>query len=285
MSNNNLRGVQQLLLSAQSGPDALARLNADQTEVTWMERNWMFFSWAFFLFGSGCLAAFRFLPRTTTPPQKSNTFFAASKTYQQLWYGWLSVVMYCLHQSEEHAYDIRGWRYAFLPALNFGPIRTLYGDACVDETNPSCPLDPKITLYVNVVAIWIGFAGCMVAASLDHRFLLVGPLNWGVAVVNGVGGHIVPALMTMSYNPGVLQSTLLMVPLGLYIIFRQSDYPWICIGMGFFFHAVLVTNVNLIFRFHLPEALTCIVFNLFSGLVMPLVIANFVHSLDLKKTK
>lgn len=263
MTTNNL-----LRATAQSGPAALAGLNADGTEVTWLERNWMFISWAFFLFGSGVLVALRL-----------SSFY---KKHPQLWYGWLSVVLYCLHQSEEHAYDLRGWRYAFVPALNLGPIRTFFQEICAED-DPSCPLDPKMTLYINTVAIWICFGGCMVAATIYPKFALVGPMNWGIAIVNGMGGHVVPAIVTQSYNPGVVQS-IFMIPLGLTIVVRYSN-PFLCLGMGIFFHAVLIASVQIIYKLHTPEALTCIVANMFSGLVVPLWLANYMHGRDLKKTK
>ena len=69
-----------------------------------------------------------------------------------------------------------------------------------------------------------GFGGCMVVAHLrPERFLLAGSLSWGTAVVNGLGGHVLPALASFTYNPGLIQS-LLMVPLGIFII-RGSGRP------------------------------------------------------------
>ena len=95
-----------LRATASSGLEALESFNADGSTVTWFQAQWPYFSWAIFLFGAGCLSA-------------------RWKYRNDLWYGWLSVVMYCLHQSEEHAYDLRGWRYSFVPALNVGPIAAI----------------------------------------------------------------------------------------------------------------------------------------------------------------
>eukprot|EP00956_Cyclotella_meneghiniana_P024143 scaffold48140_cov68-Cyclotella_meneghiniana.AAC.7 len=253
-----------------TGLDILNRRNADDTEVTWMEQNWMFFSWAFFLFGAGCLITLRF----------HNKFYSSPRN-RQIWLGWLSVVMYCLHQSEEHAYDLRGWRYSFVPYFNLGPIHDIFSDICAED-NPSCPLDPKITLYVNIYAIWVGFGGCMVAATLSDRFLLAAAINWGVAVVNGLGGHILPALLTQSYNPGVIQS-IVMVPLGIYIV-RESGNALTCIGTGVLFHALLISCVNVIFRLHTPETVTTIIFMVVPGLILPLFIANAVYKQNQKKS-
>eukprot|EP00986_Skeletonema_menzelii_P002878 scaffold840_cov199-Skeletonema_menzelii.AAC.12 len=78
-------------ISASSGPAVLLGTNADGTAVSWMERIWHFWSWAIFLFGSAIL-------------------FAKRQKRDEHWYGWLVLVAYCLHQSEEHTYDVRGWK-------------------------------------------------------------------------------------------------------------------------------------------------------------------------------
>ena len=138
-----------------------------------METNWMFLSWAFALFGTGLLVA-------------------RVKQRDAYWYGWLAVVMYCFHQSEEHGYDFRGWRYAFVPYMNEGIGTALFASLCA-EGQSSCPLDPKMTLYINTMMIWVGFSGSMLAAhAYPEKFLLAGSLSWDTAVVNGLGGHVAP---------------------------------------------------------------------------------------------
>lgn len=241
-----------------------------------MEKNWPFFSWAIFLFGAGIL-------------------FARRHKRDEHWYGWLVLVAYCLHQSEEHAYDLRGWRYSFVPSLNDGPISEIFQQACREYNNNnsnsnndsnnnylendmsdgvvSCPLDPKITLWVNTILIWIGFGGCMlVAEAWPSRYLLSGSLNWGTAVVNGIGGHILPAILTKSYNPGVVQS-IFMVPLGIYRIL-VSGRPGLCLLNGFISHVALVAGVNIVFRFRADEAITMAMLMLLVALVVPLGISH-----------
>lgn len=246
-----------LRATASSGPNVLAGVNFDGTPVSWLEANWPFFTWAIFLFGSGVLAA-------------------NFKNRDSYWYGWLAMVSYCLHQSEEHAYDIRGWRYAFVPSLNLGPISKIYAAICAETEEPlGCPLDPKITLYVNVLMIWIGFGGCMVAATFNpSRFLFSGSLNWGVSVFNGVFGHMMPAVLSQSYNPGFVQS-IFMVPLGIYLI-RESGRPFLCIFNGILVHAVMALAVVVIVRFDTNEAVTMTVALLAVCPVLTLVISNYV---------
>lgn len=124
----------------------------------------------------------------------------------------------------------------------------------------------------------------MLAATLyPRRFLFVSPLNWGMAVVNGLAGHILPAVLTSSYNPGAFQS-LFMVPLGIYII-RKSERPLLCIANGILMHLILIMSVNIIFRFHTDEAITMSGFMLLASLVLPLAIANYVSTLNKQKCK
>ena len=41
----------------------------------------------------------------------------------------------------------------------------------------------------------------MLASKIaPRRFVGIGALNWGTAVVNGIFGHVVPALLTSSYT-------------------------------------------------------------------------------------
>ena len=210
-------GVSGMSPVARSGPEILAGSNLDGSAVSWFDANWMFFSWAFALFGTGVLVA-RFPLRDAH------------------WVGWLAPVAYWFHQAEEHAFDLRGWRYAFVPALNQGFGRSLFGDACPPDF-AGCPVDPRMTTCINVVAIWFGFGGCMLMARLfPERFLFAGMLNWGTAVVNGFAGHLLQVVLTRSYNPGSAQSAV-MVPLGLYIIWGTGR-PWLCLANGLLFHVI-----------------------------------------------
>ena len=235
---------------ASSGPELLARPNIDSSAVSWMETNWMFLSWAFALFGTGLLVA-------------------RVKQRDAYWYGWLAVVMYCFHQSEEHGYDFRGWRYAFVPYMNEGIGTALFASLCA-EGQSSCPLDPKMTLYINTMMIWVGFSGTMLAApAYPEKFLLAGSLSWDTAVVNGLGGHVAPAAASVSYNPGLVQS-LVMVPLGIFII-RASGRPWLCLANGLGAHIIAFgVGINLMYRAGLPEAPAMVVFDLLGGLALPL---------------
>ena len=135
-----------------------------------------------------------------------------------------------------------------------------------------------------MVAIWVGFGGCMLFATLyPERFLFAGMLNWGTAIVNGIAGHLLQVVLSQSYNPGSVQS-LVMVPLGLYIILG-SQRPLLCLGYGFLFHVVAFgVGINLVLRANAPEVVTIIACTTIGSLVLPLVISNFVrHPTDAYK--
>ena len=240
-----------------SGPDLLASSNIDGSVVSWMEANWMFISWAGGLFGLGILVG-------------------CIRERNPFWYGWLALVMYLFHQAEEHGYDFRGWRYSFVPYMNEGIGRALFSRLCNPGQYP-CPLDPKMTLYINTMMIWAGFGGCMLAAHFyPQRFLLAGSLSWGTATVNGLGGHVLPALASFSYNPGLVQS-FVMVPLGICII-RASGRPWLCVANGLFTHILAFgVGINLMYRAQLPESATMIFFNLLGGVALPLGLSLYLR--------
>ena len=219
--------------------------------------------------------------------------------------------MYCLHQSEEHAYDLRGWRYSFVPSFNTGPLSAMFEETCakmMEET--SCPLDPKVSLlvggyckhgdilltspgtnpthafltkvvlYINATVVWVDFSLCTIAASFNPTFLLAISLNWGMCFVNALAGHVIPALLTKSYNPGSVQSAI-MAPMALFII-QRSDRPLLCIAYGILGHLLLIMGVKITLKFQTDEALTTTAFMLFANLFMPLAIS---HQLGRKRSK
>ena len=159
-----------LLLRSSSGIEVLSGLNADHTEVTWLQTNWMFFSSAICIFGTiYMLLWWRRINKKVDNTNTNNN--NVDDENHQLWYGWLALIMYCWHQSED-SYQHSSVREG---------LYTLYNnnnniDGSTDGI--TCPVDPKLTLYINVVCIWIGFGGCMIAATLyPRRFLFVSPLN------------------------------------------------------------------------------------------------------------
>ena len=166
--------------------------------------------------------------------------------------GWLAPIFYCWHQTEEHAYDMRGWRYAFVPSFNHKTGALLFPE-CEKVGYESCPLDPRITTYVNVVVVWIGFPLTMLVAQFYPEYEYAGLFNWGMSVVNAVGGHLLPWLLA-GYNPGAAQS-IFMAAFGLYAITREGfTLAVLCLLNGVILHVVCFgVGMNLILKAQVPE--------------------------------
>lgn len=55
---------------------------------------------------------------------------------------------------------------------------------------------------VNVACVWAGFVVTMLVAHyLGGSYAYAGICNWGMCVVNALGGHLIPWIV-MGYNPG-----------------------------------------------------------------------------------
>ena len=130
--------------------------------------------------------------------------------------------------------------------------------------------------------VWVDFSLCTIAASFNAKFLLAVSLNWGMCFVNALAGHVMPALLTKSYNPGAVQSAI-MAPMALLII-RRSGRPLLCIAYGIIGHLLLVLGVKFMFKFQTDEALTMSAFMLFANLVLPLAISHHVGRKQGKKS-
>lgn len=147
--------------------------------------------------------------------------------------------MYLVHQFEEHGVDFHGEHYAFLAAM----CRTV-GHAEV----AGCPADEAFIFAVNVIA-------CPLAFVLPYAFRRTRPLlaaiPWGVPLVNAVS-HVAAAVREGAYNPGLVTSLLLFVPLTLWVlralvrrgVIRVAQVGWV-VGTGVLIHVVLLGSVQL----------------------------------------
>lgn len=169
--------------------------------------------------------------------------------------------MYLLHQFEEHGIDLFGRHYAFLADL-CGAL----GHA---RASPTCPADPAFLFAVNMV-------GCQMTFALSLLFRrsrpLVAACAWGVALINGMI-HIASAIARGAYNPGLLTSVILFLPLSVWMlrtlirsgVVERRDVPRILVTGGVM-HAVLMASLLLRERGWISgEAL--LVINAVNGLV------------------
>ena len=173
--------------------------------------------------------------------------------------GSLSSCIASIRRRSTHAI-FRGWRYAFVPALNQGFGKQLFWRSVSAgrrqlSTRPKDDAHHQHSRHLGGLWRLHGFRH-----ALSRPLPFAGSLSWGTAVVNGVGGHLLQVLLTQSYNPGAVQSVI-MVPLGLYIIWGTKR-PWLCLANGLAFHVLAFgIGINLVLRGHAPEAATTIAFN------------------------
>eukprot|EP00438_Fugacium_kawagutii_P032983 Skav223893 [mRNA] locus=scaffold1226:773252:797771:- [translate_table: standard] len=169
--------------------------------------------------------------------------------------GWLTVPFYLCHQTEEHAYDLRGWRYAFVPNFNHG-VGALLFDCEGPEGHLRCPLNPRIT-EVNVACVWAGFVVTMLVAHyLRGSYAYAGICNWGMCVVNALGGHLIPWIV-MGHSPqkGAFQS-LFQFSFGVWALLTCPGtvrFAGISLLNGLVFHAVVFgVGTNLVLKLKWP---------------------------------
>lgn len=121
------------------------------------------------------------------------------------WLLWAAVPMYLLHQFEEHGIDLLGRRYHFLTGLC---------DTLGHHDLRTCPGDPSFILAVNVSLTW--FAGPL-SATLARQRLYLGATFLCTPLINAFA-HLVPALRSGHYNPGLATSVALFLPVCLYTL-------------------------------------------------------------------
>jgi hypothetical protein len=116
------------------------------------------------------------------------------------WLLWVALPVYMLHQFEEHGVDALGRSYAFQ-----GGLCSVLG-----HTGPlaGCPATVAFIFAVNVGSVWIALGAGALGGT---RRALIGAAGLGIPTVNAVV-HVVPAIRTGAYNPGLVTALALFVP-------------------------------------------------------------------------
>jgi len=118
----------------------------------------------------------------------------------------LLLVIYLIHQFEEHGIDATGTHYAFMGSANAKLAGLVGCPVAVD-----CPLNPENIFYVNTILVWLFL---MLAALLGGRFAFASLCAASIVLVNSVA-HILPGLLGREYNPGLLTAIVLFLPFSL----------------------------------------------------------------------
>ncbi|MEL6646402.1 MAG: HXXEE domain-containing protein [Pseudomonadota bacterium] len=161
------------------------------------------------------------------------------------------LVVYIIHQFEEHWIDIYGRTYAFKPNLNEflsgllrrSGVQEFMSDMSVFVINTS------LVWLVGALAIWRGSQNVFAALCMAS-----------IVVVNAIS-HIGAALIAGSYNPGLLTGVVLFLPVGIgaYVWLRRISTPPLMIilaslAWGLIAHVLMIIGVLALNRFdQFPE--------------------------------
>ncbi len=142
----------------------------------------------------------------------------------------LTLPFYMLHQFEEHA---RGQFKVFVNKT-IGRGREVLTD--------------KAIFRVNVLGVWLGTI--VVLYLCVYVSLIWGLLAGYMVALNGIM-HIVTSIRMRRYNPGLLTSVVVFLPLGVYIIYvitKASGAGWlynvIFLVVTMLLHAMILINVQ-----------------------------------------
>lgn len=153
------------------------------------------------------------------------------------WLCWLPLPIYMLHQVEEHGVDLFGHCYAFQAAL------------CATLGSPDtsrCPATPEFIAAVNLGTVWIaGLASGL--AGPKRLFACTGMV--GLIAVNAIL-HVVASIRSGHYDPGLLSSLVLFLPVALWTFARllaqglvTKRLVALSMAVGAVMHGVLAASV------------------------------------------
>jgi len=118
----------------------------------------------------------------------------------------LLLIVYIIHQAEEHWVDLLGNQYAFYDYFN----ALLLGLLNAENTN-TMPLTPESIFVINTSLVWL-VGVIAIWRSPEHLFP---PLAMaGITLVNAFS-HVMAGVFKQSYNPGILTAIVLFIPLAI----------------------------------------------------------------------
>ncbi|QDU90188.1 hypothetical protein Pla175_35900 [Pirellulimonas nuda] len=143
---------------------------------------------------------------------------------------YLQLPIYMLHQFEEHNHD----RFRLWVNANIGHGRDV--------------LTPIATFWINSLFVWgVDLAALYLATFVD---LSLGLIALYLPMLNAVG-HIVPAIVKRQYNPGLLTSVAVFLPVGLlstYVVSRAAGADvhdhLLALGVAVAVHGAIIAHVR-----------------------------------------
>jgi len=141
----------------------------------------------------------------------------------------LQMPIYMLHQYEEHTGDrFRLW------------VNRMLGHGDV--------LTPTATFWINSVLVWgLDLVALYLACFVD---LSLGLIAFYLPMLNAFG-HIIPSLVKRQYNPGLVTSVVLFLPVGLvstYLVSQAAGCELrdhlLALGVAIAVHGVIIAHVR-----------------------------------------
>lgn len=159
------------------------------------------------------------------------------------------LVIYIAHQFEEHWIDLYGNTYAFHSFNN-----NFILDKLGEPSSTIQPLTKESVFVINTSLVWL--TGLLaIAKSPRHLFPFFAMA--GIIVVNGLV-HSVAALVTLSYNPGLLSAVVIFLPFYFWILGRSRALRINCKKLitggliwAFLAHVIMVGGLLLANWFHI----------------------------------
>ncbi|MEL6866171.1 MAG: HXXEE domain-containing protein, partial [Bacteroidota bacterium] len=130
--------------------------------------------------------------------------------------GIVMLIAYILHQYEEHWIDVFGNYYAFYVFNN----DFILGNLGATDSSTK-PLTKEAIFVINTSLVWL-VGALAIWRSPKHLFPLIAMAS--IIIVNGLV-HILAGLAKLQYNPGVLTSIIIFIPLYIWFVkflMRQS---------------------------------------------------------------
>lgn len=162
---------------------------------------------------------------------------SVSRWQDLVWLAWAGMLVYLVHQFEEHGIDAEGHRYAFrgflCASLGFADPKT-------------CLVPYSFITSVNVAAVWLAGPA---AALLGRRWPAIALSYFSIPFVN-LFAHVGPSLAKGAYNPGEATAIVLFLPLSLWafhVALARYRLGWRAVGAtvaaGIVLHAVLLGSL------------------------------------------
>ncbi|MEM6768308.1 MAG: HXXEE domain-containing protein [Bacteroidota bacterium] len=175
----------------------------------------------------------------------------------------LMLIIYIIHQFEEHWIDIFGNTYAFY-TFNNQFILSALGEA----ESSTWPLTKGSIFIINTALVWL--VGC-ISILKSPKNLFPYYCMAAIIFINGIV-HILAGAVNVQYNPGLLTSLILFVPFYLFVLKktkRDTSYHRKLMRMGllwaFLAHVIMVGGLLAANWFHvIPETVYFVLLILWS---------------------